>query len=90
MIIEQELYEQISNLTETDYEGWLNKDREEFFITTEKTLNMLRDLVWEVEHWKEQYEDLKEDVESNYEHKKIDPYDYYGISRNAFIDKTIL
>lgn len=86
MIIDEKLYEQISDLTETDYEGWLNKNREEYFVASEKVLNMLQDLIWEIEHWKEQYEDLKQDVEENYKLKDVDPYDYYGVSRKDFYE----
>ena len=32
MILEEELYLKISNETLTDYEGWLNKDKEEYFV----------------------------------------------------------
>ena len=88
MIIDEELYEQISNITEVDYEGWLNKDREEYFVTEKNTECMIRDLIAEVEHWKEQYQDLKQDVQENYKQKEYDPYDYYGVSREDFIDKN--
>ena len=87
MIFSEELYEQISKITGVDYEGWLNKDREEYFVTEKNIEGMIEDLIAEVEHWKEQYEDLKQDVQENYKLKEIDPYDYYGVSREDFIDR---
>lgn len=96
MLIEQDIYEKVKGYTGVDYkgsfkeDGWCGTEEPNYMVSNDSTICMLEDLIWEIEHWKEKYEDLKEDVESNYEHKKIDPYDYYGISRNAFIDKTIL
>ena len=66
MILDEELYMKITNETLTDYEGWLNKDKEEYFVTCSNVIGMLEDLVCEIEHWKEQYEDLKQDMYQNY------------------------
>ena len=45
---------------------------------------MLQDLVDEYDNKEEEYNDLKEDMDNNYELKKEDVYDTYGVSRNEF------
>ena len=72
MTIDEKLYDDIHKITSTDYEGWLNKEKEEVFITSENTEAMLQDLVWEIEHIKEEFEDYKKFVNENY--KQI-PYE---------------
>jgi hypothetical protein len=85
--INKELYENISKLTGVDYEPlqYKNPDVEYLLIPEENIGEMLEDLLAEYHRKEEQLEDLKEDLENNYEPKKIDPYEEYGLSRNDFI-----
>lgn len=88
MIIEEKIYKDIKKYTGVDYEGWLNKDREEYFVTSDNVLAMLEDLICEIEHWKEKYEDFQEDVKSNFERVPVSRQ--VQISDNDFIDKDLL
>lgn len=90
ILIDQELYEKISKYTGTDYEGnfkkdgWCGTDEPNYIVSDDSILAMLEDLIWEIEHWKEKYEDLQEDVKENYEIKKFNPYNKYGVSPQDF------
>lgn len=68
MLIEKELYERINKETITDYEGVLVKKEEYYYVEPDNIISMLEDLYYEIDHWKEQYEDLKRDLEENYKH----------------------
>lgn len=68
MLIEKELYERIKKETITNYEGELVKKEEYYFVDENSVISMLEDLYYEIDHWKEQYEDLKRDLEENYKH----------------------
>lgn len=57
-----------------------NKD----IVSIDEVLTELENLMYEKEHLEEQLSDLEKDVEENYEHKKIDIYDYYGINERDF------
>jgi len=65
MYIEEELYDKISKETITDYEGFLMDDMN-YLVTIETAKGMLEDLLNEVYRWKEEYEDLKQDMYRNY------------------------
>lgn len=89
MIISKELYEQISNITIMDYEGVLIKDKDEYFVSEENMECMLKDLINEIQHKEEEFQDYKKDIEERYEIKKTNPYHDYGVSKEDFIDKNI-
>jgi len=74
MNIETSLYEEVSNITDIDYEGLENPDTFKTLVTNESIVNMLNDLIWSYGKLKNEYEEFKEDVKENYERK---PYDYY-------------
>lgn len=65
----------VSNLTNTDYE--LNGN----FIPVESLLSIIEDLVYELNNLEEKYNDLEEDLETNYKPIPID----YGLSDRDFI-----
>ena len=90
ILIDQELYEIINKFTGVDYEGnfkkdgWYGTDEPNYIVSDDSILAMLEDLIWEIEHLKEKYEDLQEDVKENYEIKKFNPYNEYGVSPQDF------
>lgn len=87
MKIDKEVYEKISEITGVDYEGMYYKDPDidYLLVFSEAVNNMLEDMLVEYNRKVEEIEDLKQDIEDNYEPKKIDPYEEYGISINDFI-----
>ena len=74
-----EKIKKISDITGTDYELKGN------LVPVDSLIYALLDMLTEYTNKQEEIEDLKQDIEDNYEPKKIDPYEEYGISRNDFI-----
>lgn len=74
MKIKKDLYDRVSNLTWTDYEG-IEKG-EKVYVEEEVIESMLLDLIVEIDRLKEKYEDLENDVEENY--KRIPVKDQIG------------
>ena len=68
MIIKKEVLDKVSKETVTRYDEVLVKKEEYYYVPEENIEPMLEDLLFEIEHWKEQYEDLKQDLEENYKH----------------------
>lgn len=68
--ISRKLIDKIEEATNTDYEviKFYNKieDKEETYISIDKLIVALEDMLVEYDHMKEMYEDLKQDVEDNY------------------------
>lgn len=74
-MLNEELEEKVGKITGVDYTGMLNvKDIE----------NIIKDLITEYDRLEEKFDDLKENVDNNYEEKKIDPYEEYGINPKDF------
>lgn len=74
-MLSEELEKKVIKITEVDYTGML---------TIEDIENIIKDLIHEYNRLKEKYDDLEEDLKENYELKKIDYYDYYGVSKEDF------
>lgn len=74
-----EKIKKISDITGTDYELKGN------LVPVDSLIYALLDMLAEYTNKQEEIEDLKQDIEDNYEPKKIDPYEEYGISINDFI-----
>lgn len=74
-----EKIKKISDITGTDYELKGN------LVPVDSLIYALLDMLTEYTNKQEEIEDLKQDIEDNYEPKKIDPYEEYGISMNDFI-----
>lgn len=83
--LENELQEKVEKITEVDY----GKD-----IDLETIEEMIKDLIYEYHVLEEKLEDtetemryMERNCEENHINKEhdIDPYDYYGVSRNDFI-----
>lgn len=47
-------------------------------------LDTIRELQCDVEHWKREYDELKQNLEENYVRKEENPYTEYGISERDF------
>lgn len=62
---------------DTDIDG-------EDYIEVEDLLRLIEELNYEVQHVQEELDDFKNEVEEYYEPKKIDPYEFYGVSRKDF------
>mgnify|MGYP003290291591 CR=1 FL=1 len=75
---EIEQIKEIENITDVDYEIEGN------YIPLDSFVCMAKDMLYEYHKIQEQKEDLEQDMEDNYEPKKIDYYDYYGVSRSDF------
>lgn len=71
--------EKISEVTGVDYELKGN------LVPVDSLIYALKDMLYEYHSLQEKLKDLEQDIEDNYEPKKIDPYDFYGVSRNDFI-----
>lgn len=57
----------VSDTTLVDYEiKWFDAENIDGYIESESLISMLEDLLGELEKEKEKYEDLKNDLESNY------------------------
>lgn len=75
----------VVDITLVDYEiKWYDAENNEGYIEEGSILAMLDDLIAEVHKKEEELEDLKQEIEDNYELKKIDPYDENGVSRYDF------
>lgn len=71
--------EEISEVTGVDYELEGN------LLPVNSLIYALKDMLFEYHKKVEEVEELHQDIEDNYEPRKIDPYEEYGISRNDFI-----
>lgn len=81
-----ETLKKVSDITLVDYDiKWFDAENIDGYIDSESLLSMIEDLIVEYNHKKEEIEDLHQDIEDNYEPKRIDPYDYYGVSRSDFL-----
>lgn len=85
MLVElnEKLYKRILEIGSSDYGNTLQKD-DKVYVNVDGIYAMLQDLVDEYDNKEEEYNDLKEDMDNNYELKKEDVYDTYGVSRNEF------
>ncbi|MBP3920802.1 MAG: hypothetical protein J6D28_04480 [Bacilli bacterium] len=75
--IDEDLYKKISNITCTDYE------KKGDFMPADSIIPMLEDLLVEIDHQKEKYEDLERDLEDN--HRPISVSEQVGISDKDFM-----
>lgn len=73
-----EKIKEISEVTGVDYELKGN------LVPVDSLIYALKDMLYEYHNKEEELEDLHQDIEDNYEPKKIDPYEEYGVSRHDF------
>lgn len=74
--IDEELYKKIQQITFTDYNAIGN------LIPVDSIEPMLEDLLCEIEHQEERYEDLEQNVRDNY--RQLSPAEIYGIDESDF------
>ena len=77
--MEEEKIKEIEELTMTDYDAKLG------YIHSDNLESMIDDLLYEIHNLQDKVRDLENDIENNYEAKKFDPYEEYGVSRKDFI-----
>jgi len=77
---ELETLTKVTEITGVDYDGleW-HQD-----ITIESLINALDDMIFEYHNKEDEIRDLKQEIDNNYEPRKIDPYEEYGVSRKDF------
>ncbi len=75
--IDEDLYKRITDITCTNYEKTGD------FIPANSIVPMLKDLLVEIDHQKEKYEDLERNLEDNY--RPIPVSEQVGISDRDFI-----
>lgn len=63
--------------------AWIRKYFNTDFVSIETLLSTIEDLDSTIEHWKEKYEDLEEDLRENY--KPIPYSEQVGVSDRDFI-----
>lgn len=85
MYLELETYLRVQEETFTEYNNLaVDKEKERVLVDSDTIEAMLEDLITELGVMKEKYQDLKEDLENNYEPKKVDYYEEYGLNRSDF------
>lgn len=85
MYLELETYLRVQEETFTEYNNLaVDKEKEKVLVDSDTIEAMLEDLITELGVMKEKYQDLKEDLENNYEPKKVDYYEEYGLNRSDF------
>lgn len=85
MYLELETYLRVQEETFTEYNNLaVDKEKEKVLVDSDTIEAMLEDLITELGVMKEKYQDLQEDLENNYEPKKVDYYEEYGLNRSDF------
>lgn len=69
----------IADITGVDYELKNN------LVPVDSLIYALKDMLYEYHKKEDELADLKQDLEDNYEPKKIDPYEECGVSRYDFL-----
>lgn len=90
MIVSDELYQKICELTNIDYDVFaMDKEKERVMLSSDVIKDMLEDLCIKVDELQEHIEDINEEhkaeIENNYVPRHIDPYEEFGVSRNDFV-----
>lgn len=73
-----EKIKEISEVTGVDYELKGN------LVPVDSLIYALKDMLYEYHNKQEELKDLHQDIEDNYQPRKIDPYEENGVSRNDF------
>ena len=88
MIVNKKMYELLEKVSEiTGFENGIHWfDRKEFdgYIDSHDLYNTITELYYQYNLFSEKLEDAIQDRGENYEPKKFDPYDEYGISESDF------
>lgn len=54
------------------------------YVNLDDLIGIIDNLVYEANRLEEKIEDLNKDIEDNYEPRKFDPYEEYGVSESMF------
>lgn len=54
------------------------------YVNLDDLIGIIDNLVYEANRLEEKVEDLNKDIEDNYEPRKFDPYEEYGVSESMF------
>ena len=68
MIINKELYEKVKEITCTNYEPYMTKNEDKFYIDNEGAICMIEDLLYELDSQQERFEDMEEYFKTNYQY----------------------
>lgn len=80
-----DLFQRVAKATGADYDiKWFDAENIDGYIHEDNILAMLEDLLYELDSAKEIIEDIKNDVEENYQPIPFNPYEEYGISEDNF------
>ena len=82
-IFNKKTFDKVSKITGTDYEPIEVGEYAVIDINTFESI--IEDLICEYETLQEKYDDRERDIKDNYEPKKTDDYEYYGVSRSDFV-----
>lgn len=74
----EEVYIKVKNTTLEDI--FINKD----LVSIDEVLDKLENLNDEVIELKNKIKEKETEIENDYELKKFDPYDFYGVSKEDF------
>lgn len=77
--IDENKLNKIENLTMTDFGAKLG------YITTDSAIDIIDSLLSENDRLQAKIKDIEQDIENNYELKKINLYTEYGLSEKDFI-----
>jgi len=79
------IFERAMEITGVEYNVmWTEAENLEGYMFDDSVLNIIEDLIMEIDRLKEVNEDLIKDRDENYELKKFNPYDEYGVSERDF------
>lgn len=63
---------------------WKDAENLEGYIDTDEVIDLMEELIECYEKLRQDMIDLEEDIKENYELKKINYYDIYGLNENDF------
>lgn len=67
MYISKELYEQVQNITNIDYEAINSMDEKRVYVKDEMIKGIIEDLIGEINHIKGEFKEYEENIQDNYE-----------------------
>ena len=63
---------------------WFDAENIDGYIDEENLLSIIKDLIVEYHRKEEQLDDLEQDLRDNYEPRRYDPYEEFGVSPRDF------
>lgn len=87
MKVNEENFGVLSNIikeTGVDYIVWKDAENIDGYIEPYNILNIFLDLLDKIDHQKEEYKELEQDLRENYKPIPFNPYEEYGVSEKDF------